>query len=114
MSARSANFLLPEDMFPDFSAVAVTEDEANTTLFSLSSLRTDYVVLVYLPTVTMVGELLALRDNLHNFTQVRQQQCFKHKQACKDDCFSLLGQNSQCKHIALGWKNPFCFKIRNN
>jgi peroxiredoxin len=73
MSVRPANFLLPEDMFPDFSAVAVTEDGATTTLFSLSSVRTEYVVLVYLPTVTMVAELLALRDNLHKFTQVRQQ-----------------------------------------
>jgi hypothetical protein len=70
---RPANFLLPEDMFPDFSAVAVTADGANTTLFSLNSVRTEYVVLVYLPTVTMAAELLALRDNLHNFTQVRQQ-----------------------------------------
>jgi hypothetical protein len=75
MSVRPANFLLPEDMFPDFSAVAVTADGANTTLFSLSSVRTDYVVLVYLPTVRMVAELLALRDNLHKFNEVRQQ-CF--------------------------------------
>jgi hypothetical protein len=73
MSVRPANFLLPEDMFPDFSAVAVTEDGANTALFSLSNVRTEYVVLVYLPTVRMVAELLALRDNLHKFTQVRQQ-----------------------------------------
>jgi hypothetical protein len=73
MSVRAANFLLPEDMFPDFSAVAVTEDGTNTALFSLSSVRTDYVVVVYLPTVRMVAELLALRDNLHKFTQVRQQ-----------------------------------------
>jgi hypothetical protein len=68
---RAPNFLLPEDMAPDFSAVAVAEDGTGTKLFTLMSVRTDYVVLVYLPSVAMVGELLALRDNLNKFTEVR-------------------------------------------
>ena len=68
---RAPNFLLPEDMAPDFSAVAVAEDGTGTKLFTLMSVRTDYVVLVYLPSVAMVGELLALRDNLDKFTEVR-------------------------------------------
>ena len=70
MSVRPANFLLPEDMAPDFSAVAVAEDGTGTKLFTLMSVRTDYVALVYLPSVAMVGELLALRDNLDKFTEV--------------------------------------------
>jgi hypothetical protein len=27
-----------------------------------------------------------------------------------DDCLFLLGQNSQSKNIATGWKNPFLFQ----
>ena len=72
-------YLLPGDRAPDFSAVAVKEDRAlandriaTTTLCTLSSITTDYVVLLYLPRLgpVEVAELLALKKNLQRFREV--------------------------------------------
>jgi hypothetical protein len=67
----ASNCLLPGNAAPDFSAVAVTEDGTATRLFSLSNLATDYVVLVFFPNVADVSDLLALRQNLDKFREVR-------------------------------------------
>ena len=44
----------------------------NATLFTLSSITTDYVVLLYLPRLgpVEVAELLALKKNLQRFREV--------------------------------------------
>lgn len=67
--------LQPGSKAQDFSAVAVKQEEGKsaTNLFTLSSLHTDYVVLVYLPKLgsTEVAELLDLNKNAARFAEVR-------------------------------------------
>jgi peroxiredoxin len=64
--------LLPGDKVPDFTAVAV--DGNKTTLFTFSTITTEYVALLYFPKLGAmeVAELLALKKHLQRFREVRK------------------------------------------
>jgi hypothetical protein len=69
--------LLPGDKLPDFTATAVKEDGNKTTLFTFSTITTEYVALLYFSKLGAieVAELLAVKKHLQRIREVSISKC---------------------------------------